>query len=358
MSKAVQLQIPEPCHENWHNMTSGEQGRFCGSCQKMVVDFSVMSDKAILDYISNASQHLCGRFSHDQLNREIKVTENKRRFSWVYVWNLLLATFMVTESYAQGKPVVKKKPVTTKKPVNKNKPNIQPENLYPMMGAIAVVEPDVLPAPREISGTVWDKYTNEPVVGASVWMKGSTKGTVADTNGVFHLKVEKEDSITLEITAIGYRPVTRLIDSKTNWQDVKVLMGEMEVTMGLIVVGEKVPKKEKAARKEQEQKKEKVKRTVSDWVAAPFKKDIKIYPNPVVRGSDIQANVSLKQAGSYQLELIDVQGRVMEVQKLVMVTKEQQVTISTQTDWGAGIYWIRITAPDVKNVYQAKVSLQ
>jgi aspartate carbamoyltransferase catalytic subunit len=135
-------------------------------------------------------------------------------------------------------------------------------------------------------------------------------------------------------------------------------MGEMEVTMGLIVVGEKVPKKEKAARKEQEQKKEKVKRTVSDWVAAPFKKDIKIYPNPVVRGNDIKANVSLKQVGSYQLELIDVQGRVMEVQKLVMVTKEQQVTISTQTDWGAGIYWVRITAPGVKNVYQAKLLLQ
>jgi hypothetical protein len=48
----------------------------------------------------------------------------------------------------------------------------------------------------------------------------------------------------------------------------------------------------------------------------------------------------------------------MEVQKLVMVTKEQQVTIPTKADWGAGIYWVRITAPGVKNVYQAKVSIQ
>jgi hypothetical protein len=297
MSKAVQLQIPEPCHENWQNMTSRDQGRFCGSCQKTVVDFSVMSDKEILDYISNASQHMCGRFSNDQLNREIKVTENKRRFSWAYVWNFLLATFLITESYAQGKPVVKKKPVTTKKPVNRNKPNIQPGDLYPMMGAVAVIEPDVLPMPREISGAVLDKNINEPVAGASIWLKGSTKGTVADTNGVFHLKVEKGDSVTLEITAIGYEPETMVVDSKTNWQDIKVLMDQRAVTMGLIVVGEKVPKKGKAARKEQEPKTEKVKRTVSDWVAAPFKKDIKIYPNPVVRGNDIQANVSLKQAG-------------------------------------------------------------
>lgn len=252
MSKAVQLQIPEPCHENWHNMISQAQGRFCGSCQKMVVDFSVMSDKEILDYISNASQHMCGRFSNDQLNREIKVAENKRRFSWAYVWNLLLATFLLTDSYGQGKPVVKKKPVTTKKPVNKNKPNIQPGNLLPMMGAVAVIEPDqlILPAPREISGAVLEEFSTKPIPNASVFIKGISKGTMTDSMGNFHLQIDKADTVELVISSIGYVSKTLVLDSKTNLQDVKVLMSEAyeSVTSGVIVVGYKVPRKEKIKR--------------------------------------------------------------------------------------------------------------
>ena len=44
MSKKFQLQIPEPCHESWEKMNPVEQGRFCNSCQKAVIDFTGMSD--------------------------------------------------------------------------------------------------------------------------------------------------------------------------------------------------------------------------------------------------------------------------------------------------------------------------
>ncbi|HEY8894414.1 MAG TPA: T9SS type A sorting domain-containing protein [Niastella sp.] len=110
MPKAVQIHIPQPCHENWHNMTPNEQGRFCGACQKTVVDFSAMSDKELLEYIANVSGYTaCGRFSNDQLNRTIKTAENKRRFSWAYLWNILVATFMITEANAQACPPKKKR---------------------------------------------------------------------------------------------------------------------------------------------------------------------------------------------------------------------------------------------------------
>ena len=70
MPKTVQIQISQPCHENWHNMTPNEQGRFCGSCQKAVVDFSAMNDKELLEYIANVAGYTaCGRFSNDQLNK-------------------------------------------------------------------------------------------------------------------------------------------------------------------------------------------------------------------------------------------------------------------------------------------------
>src|SRR5215211_4115802 len=108
MPTPLKLHIPEPCHENWQNMTQQEQGRFCGSCQKTVVDFSVMTDKEILGYFSKSSQHVCGRFTNDQLNKELQVTEKKKRFSLAYIWNIILASLLITEANAQVKPKPKK----------------------------------------------------------------------------------------------------------------------------------------------------------------------------------------------------------------------------------------------------------
>ncbi|HEX6427417.1 MAG TPA: carboxypeptidase-like regulatory domain-containing protein [Niastella sp.] len=331
MAEAIQIHIPEPCHESWHNMTPKEQGRFCGSCQKIVVDFSAMTDKELLDYISNASQHVCGRFSHDQLNTDLKKTENKRRFSWAYVWNILLATFLFTEAKAQGKPVIKKKPA------------VQQLDLLPRMGTIAVIEPEDLAPPREISGTVVD-IDSKPMAGASIYVKGAGTGTVSDTLGNFHLPVNMGDTVI--VSYIGYNTQTLVVDSNTNWQNLKISFAELHVTMGIVAVKYVKPKKEK------------VKRVINDWKPAALKRDIKIYPNPIARGNAIQADLSLKQTGSYKLELMDVQGRVVEVQKLVMTAKEQRVTIPTQTGWSPGIYYIRISAPGIKNVYQGKVAIQ
>jgi hypothetical protein len=44
----LQLAIPEPCHDNRHNMTATDQGRFCIARAKEVVDFSMMTDIELL----------------------------------------------------------------------------------------------------------------------------------------------------------------------------------------------------------------------------------------------------------------------------------------------------------------------
>src|SRR4051794_9588563 len=68
MKKEVYLQIPEPCHENWNAMTALEQGRYCDSCKKQVIDFTVMDDKEILKVLSKQTGNTCGRFITSQLN--------------------------------------------------------------------------------------------------------------------------------------------------------------------------------------------------------------------------------------------------------------------------------------------------
>jgi hypothetical protein len=103
---------------------------------------------------------------------------------------------------------------------------------------------------------------------------------------------------------------------------------------------------------------EKIKRNVNEWVPTALKKDVKVYPNPVVRGNSLTVNLSLKQAGAYKLEVLNAAGQVMQVQPLLMQTKEQVIDLHTQVAWSAGIYWLRISSPDVKNVYQSKLIIQ
>ena len=60
--------IPNPCSENWENMTVSEQGKFCQNCQKDVVDFTQKSDKEVLDILAKSKGNLCGRFTKQQLS--------------------------------------------------------------------------------------------------------------------------------------------------------------------------------------------------------------------------------------------------------------------------------------------------
>ncbi|EJL66179.1 hypothetical protein [Flavobacterium sp. CF136] len=69
MDKKHKVSIPEPCHENWNKMTPKDNGRFCLSCTKTVVDFTKMSTDEIQNYfISNQNNKICGRFRKSQLD--------------------------------------------------------------------------------------------------------------------------------------------------------------------------------------------------------------------------------------------------------------------------------------------------
>ncbi len=64
----MKIMIPQPCSKTWENMTPNEQGRFCDSCQKTVVDFTLFSTTDIQNYFSkHYGQKVCGRFKNEQL---------------------------------------------------------------------------------------------------------------------------------------------------------------------------------------------------------------------------------------------------------------------------------------------------
>ncbi|WP_104384796.1 hypothetical protein [Sphingobacterium sp. HMA12] len=95
MEKII-LQVKEACTADWGEMTAQEQGRFCGQCKKMVVDFSQMSDQEIVDQITKSNKGLCGRFYEDQLLRELDASFSfAKNPLWLNRWNGVAAGLML-----------------------------------------------------------------------------------------------------------------------------------------------------------------------------------------------------------------------------------------------------------------------
>ncbi len=64
----MNIQINEPCHENWQEMTPNQQGAFCKVCNKDVVDFSKKSISQIKSFFAEKAEgKICGRFEKKQL---------------------------------------------------------------------------------------------------------------------------------------------------------------------------------------------------------------------------------------------------------------------------------------------------
>lgn len=71
MKAPLVIQIENPCHENWDEMTLSAQGKFCSNCQKAVIDFSNKTDAELIEYF-NTHSSFCGRFKQSQIDRYIE----------------------------------------------------------------------------------------------------------------------------------------------------------------------------------------------------------------------------------------------------------------------------------------------
>ncbi len=79
--ESIKFNIPNPCHEDWDKMSPKDQGRHCNACQKIVVDFTNMSDHEIFKYIkTHSNQRICGRSKTSQLNRKMSFKKDNPIF--------------------------------------------------------------------------------------------------------------------------------------------------------------------------------------------------------------------------------------------------------------------------------------
>lgn len=90
--KTYQIKIGNPCHELWENMTITEQGRHCASCNKVVVDFTHMTNTDIINYLlEKKGQRVCGNFYKPQIQHPITVHPTSVKHKWPVIAAMLVA---------------------------------------------------------------------------------------------------------------------------------------------------------------------------------------------------------------------------------------------------------------------------
>lgn len=127
MEKTI-ITIPKPCSQDWNTMSPQEQGRFCSSCEKMVVDFTNKTPLQIKETLMQSTGKVCGRFKKSDLGRPLEEEPVIRpvwvpvRTSWIKSkWTraaaVFFAFFVGKKSNAQmlGQVVLKLPDDTTKR---------------------------------------------------------------------------------------------------------------------------------------------------------------------------------------------------------------------------------------------------
>ncbi len=112
----MKITINEPCHENWDNMTPNQQGAFCKSCMKDVVDFSKKSIEEIKTFFSEPKGNVCGRFKESQMQElsfddffsRFKYWNFSKKFATIFILAFGFWIFSTTSLSAQEEPLMGK----------------------------------------------------------------------------------------------------------------------------------------------------------------------------------------------------------------------------------------------------------
>jgi iron complex outermembrane recepter protein len=111
-------------------------------------------------------------------------------------------------------------------------------NFYKRSGlstAIMLLITSICLSQTNISGTVSDAESGDPIPGASILVKGTVLGTVSNVDGNFTVSPKTSLPLTLIISSVSYKPVEVLITA-ANTSGVSVKLEEDLTELGTVTV--------------------------------------------------------------------------------------------------------------------------
>ena len=387
MAKKLQLTIAEPCHENWDGMTPVEKGKFCGSCQKQVIDFSNMSDRQVAEFFKKPSTgSVCGRFMTDQLDRPIEIP--RKRIPWVkYFFQIAIPAFLVsikaTAQKTQGqinvksasKDTIKRGGVFADERITLGMV-ARPENLKPFMvdtvvtpiidtnrvvkgeietvcaeELIGKVSPLLLNANVEalhIKGKVINEK-GEPIPYASIYIKGTKTGVISSQNGEFSIcPLANWQKVTLVSSSVGFESQEVLVE-RNNYSGQDVIMQPVEMKyqlMGEIIVTRCYKKSSTEPIP-----------VIPVTGQGEKTKSFRVFPNPVSSGANLTIEWIETDEGYYNFQLLNQSGQQAHQQQLWIDAKARLLSIDVPLV-AAGSYFLILTNKKTGKKFSEKIIIQ
>ncbi|TSJ41547.1 hypothetical protein [Fluviicola chungangensis] len=232
-TKTVQYTIQDPCDKSWKAMTPEANGRFCGACEKSVVDFTRMSDFLIVSYLENHKQEkVCGRFTKPQLDRVYQLNQPVFAPSFdlrAFVLGLALTTFSAVHGFSKTDPreLVKTDTLAIVPPV--------------VVGTVAHVHFDH-EKEKKASGSIQNALSDFKEI--NVVLKTSEgkilKEIHPDAKGKFEFDLDwKLKPAFIEISGIGYETQEMYFCYMRSLSNVEItLLDEVQLFLGEVIQGD------------------------------------------------------------------------------------------------------------------------
>ena len=117
--------------------------------------------------------------------------------------------------------------------------------LLTLLAALGLAFSGTLAGQTVLNGTILDGATGDPLIGASVLVKGTTTGTVTEVDGTWSLTVSGLPTI-LQFSYIGFAPTE--VEVTDREQDLDVRLGDNAVTTDVVEVrGRRISEKQQQA---------------------------------------------------------------------------------------------------------------
>jgi hypothetical protein len=234
----LNLTIPEPCTQNWDDMTPNSKGKHCNSCQKTVVDFSNYTDKELVEFFKKTQVEVCGRISSYQCNRPMPIIEksNNAFFQRALFGGALLAGIAST---AKGQMFNHSAAPVMVPIYNGSVYTFAKEDHSQTTKSQAHKSPD-----RTIHGKVVDENTKQPLQYVNVYIDGSYDYATTDSAGTFELNIPDSlagKELKIEFSNSSYKLVEVVVNPATENSRLYVSMKYHEREM---MMGKMAPRKE------------------------------------------------------------------------------------------------------------------